>query len=123
MKATIYHNPRCSKSRQTLALMEEKGINPEIVEYLNSPPDRSQLSKILSLLNLRARVVDHDINELVFRKNEALYKEKELDNSDLTEDELIDIMVNNPILIERPIVLANGKAVIGRPPENVLKIL
>ena len=115
MKVTIYHNPRCSKSRQTLALLEQKGIAPDIVEYLNTPPDRVELAKILSLLKLRARDL--------MRKHEAAYKEKGLDDKSLTEDELITAMVENPILIERPIVLANGKATIGRPPENVLDIL
>ena len=115
MSVTIYHNPRCSKSRQTLALLEEKGIEPEIIEYLGTPPDASQIARILSLLNLNARDI--------MRKNEAIYKEMGLDNKDLTETELIEIMVQNPILIERPIVLANGKAAIGRPPENILNIL
>ena len=115
MKVTIYHNPRCSKSRQTLALLEENGIEPDIVEYLNSPPDQSRLSEILSRLKLTARDI--------MRKNEAIYREKDLDNPALTEEQLIEAMVQNPILIERPIVLANGKAAIGRPPENVLKIL
>lgn len=115
MKVTIYHNPRCSKSRQTLALLEGKGIKPEIVEYLVTPPDRAQLSSILSLLNLKARDI--------MRKKEAVYKEKGLDDDALSEGQLIDAMIENPILIERPIVLANGRAAIGRPPENVLDIL
>ena len=115
MKVTIYHNPRCSKSRQTLALLEGKGIEPEIVEYLTTPPGRDQLSRILDLLNLKARDL--------MRRKEAVYQEKGLDDAALTEAQLIEAMIENPILIERPIVLANGKAAIGRPPENVLDIL
>lgn len=115
MKVTIYHNPRCSKSRQTLALLEANGVKPQIIEYLVSPPDRKTLSRILSLLDLNARDI--------MRTTEPVYKEKDLGNEALTEDELIDAMIENPILIERPIVITDGKAVIGRPPENVLQIL
>ena len=115
MKVTIYHNPRCSKSRQTLALLEENGIAPDIVEYLDTPPDRAKLAEILSLLKLQARDI--------MRRNEVVYKDKGLDDKTLTEDDLITAMLENPILIERPIVVANGKAAIGRPPENVLDIL
>lgn len=112
---TIYHNPRCSKSRQTLSLLQERSIEPEIIEYLNSPPDAKTIKQILSQLGLNAR-------ELM-RKNEAVYKELDLGNTDLTDDELIAAMVDNPILIERPIVVSQGKAAIGRPPESVLDIL
>lgn len=112
---TIYHNPRCSKSRQTLALLQDQSIEPEIIEYLNSPPDAATLKKILAMLGLSAR-------ELM-RTKEAAYKEQGLNNDDLTEDQLITAMVSNPILIERPIVLTNNKAAIGRPPEQVLEIL
>lgn len=115
MKVTIYHNPRCSKSRQTLALLEGKGITPDIIDYLKTPPVRSELARILSLLKLNARDI--------MRKNETVYKEKDLDNKALTEKELIDAMIEDPVLIERPIVVADDKAAIGRPPENVLKIL
>lgn len=115
MKAAIYHNPRCSKSRQTLALLRERGVEPEIIEYLKNPPDRERLSDILALLKLEPRAL--------MRRQEAAYKELKLDDPGLSKEQLIDAMVGSPILIERPIVLANGKAALGRPPENVLGIL
>ncbi|NNE38065.1 MAG: arsenate reductase (glutaredoxin) [Gammaproteobacteria bacterium] len=115
MAITIYHNPRCSKSRQTLDLLEEKGIQPDINEYLLSPPSADDLKIILKMLGKSAR-------ELM-RKKETVYKENGLDDENLSEDELINAMIHHPILIERPIVLANGKAAIGRPPENVLDII
>ena len=115
MKVTIYHNPRCSKSRQTLELLQSKGIEPEIIEYLKTPPAKSKLKEILKLLKMEPR-------ELM-RKNEDEYKKAKLDNPKLKKDDLIDAMVKHPILIERPIVVANGKAAIGRPPEKVLEII
>jgi arsenate reductase len=115
MSVTIYHNPRCSKSRQTLALLQEKGIEPEIIEYLTSPPDVATLGEILGKLGMEPR-------ELMRRK-EALYKELGLDDAGKSRDALIKAMVENPILIERPIVLSGGKAALGRPPEQVLNIL
>lgn len=115
MKATIYHNPRCSKSRQTLALLEEKGVDVEIIEYLKTPPDQKTLTEILSKLNINA-------SDLL-RKNESAYSELHLADKSKDTQALIDAMVKNPILIERPIVLANNKAAIGRPPEAVLDIL
>jgi len=115
MSVNIFHNPRCSKSRQTLALLEEQGINPTIIEYLKTPITKDKLIEILSLLELAPRDL--------MRKKEEVYAEKDLDNLSLSDAELIDIMVKNPILIERPIVLANGKAALGRPPEQVLNIL
>ena len=115
MSVNIFHNPRCSKSRQTLALLEEQGINPTIIEYLKTPITKDKLIEILSLLELAPRDL--------MRKKEEVYAEKGLDNLSLSDAELIDIMVKNPILIERPIVLANGKARVGRPPEKVLNIL
>lgn len=111
----IYHNPRCSKSRQTLALLEERGIEPEIIQYLNTPPSEAELSQTLQLLGLSPR-------ELM-RNKEAEYSEAGMDNPELSDAELIALMVANPKVIERPIVLANGKAAIGRPPESVLDIL
>ncbi len=113
-KVTIYHNPRCSKSRQTLSLLEERGITPDVIEYLNTPPSAEKLGEILTLLELAPR-------ELI-RKKEAPYAELNLADASMSEAELINAMVNNPVLIERPIVLANGKAAIGRPPENVLAL-
>ena len=115
MSVTIYHNPRCSKSRQTLALLEEKGIEPTIVEYLKTPPAKADLDRILTLLGKEPR-------ELM-RKKEEPYGANNLGDESLSRDDLIAAMVENPILIERPIVLANGKAAIGRPPESVLDIL
>ncbi|MCH2456126.1 MAG: arsenate reductase (glutaredoxin), partial [Idiomarina sp.] len=110
-EVTIYHNPRCSKSRQTLELLKEKSIEPEVVEYLKTPPNAAELKDILSKLGLSA-------DELM-RKKEAIYKELGLAGvSD--ENELITAMVNNPKLIERPIVIKGDKATIGRPPESVL---
>lgn len=115
MTVTIYHNPRCSKSRQTLQLLQDKGIEPEIIEYLKTPPDADSLSSTLKKLGLSPRDL--------MRKGEAVYKEHNLADENLTDDELIAAMIANPILIERPIVLANKKAKIGRPPESVLEIL
>lgn len=115
MAVTIYHNPRCSKSRQTLSLLQEKGIEPEIIEYLSTPPTPVELKEIINKLGISAR-------ELMRNKEDA-YKENGLDNNNLDEDELINVMIENPVLIERPIVLSNGKAAIGRPPENILEII
>ncbi len=112
---TIYHNPRCSKCRATLELLGENGIQPEIVEYLESPPDADTLVALLDMLGLEPR-------ELM-RTHEAEYKEAKLDTPELTREQLIAAMVEHPKLIERPIVVSNGKAAIGRPPERVLDIL
>lgn len=111
----IYHNPRCSKSRATLALLESKGIKPTIIEYLKTPPSPDVLSSILNKLGLTA-------SELL-RRNETIYKELDLANQSLSEEQLINIMVENPKLIERPIVVHGEKAALGRPPENILDIL
>jgi len=111
----IYHNPRCSKSRQTLSLLEEQGVQPEIVKYLETPPDERTLAEILDLLGLEPRDL--------MRKREKEYKEAGLDDDSLTREEQIALMVKYPKVIERPIVIANGKAAIGRPPEKVLDIL
>jgi len=115
MSVAIYHNPRCSKSRQALTLLQEKGIEPEIVKYLDTPPDHATLSRILDQLGMEPR-------ELM-RKKEKEYKENGLDNPALSRDQLIDAMVAHPRLIERPIVIKDGKAALGRPPEKVLDIL
>ena len=115
MSITFYHNPRCSKSRQTLKLLEERGKNPTIIEYLNNPPTADKLKEILSLLEMSPRDL--------MRKKEDKYKELGLANAELSDEDLIDCMVKNPILIERPIAVVNGKAVLGRPPEHVLNIL
>ncbi len=115
MSVTIYHNPRCSKSRQTLQLLNEQGFEPLIVDYLNTPPSAAELKRILALLGMRPRDL--------MRKNESVYKDSRLNDEDLSDEQLIAAMLENPVLIERPIVLANDKARIGRPPESVLDIL
>jgi arsenate reductase (glutaredoxin) len=112
MSVTIYHNPRCGKSRDTLKLIEAKGIVPEVVEYLKTPPSAQRLKDLLGLLGMSARQL--------LRKKEAA--EAGVD-PDLPEDRLIAAMVANPLVIERPIVVANGQARLGRPPEKVLEIL
>lgn len=112
---SIYHNPRCSKSRQTLALLEERGIEPEIILYLDTPPSATALKKLLKQLGMEPR-------ELL-RKGEEAYKANNLKNPELSDAELIAAMVEFPKLIERPIVIANNKAALGRPPEQVLDIL
>ncbi len=115
MSVKIYHNPRCSKSRQTLQLLQENGVEPEIIEYLKTPPTAKQLDEILNLLDKQPR-------ELM-RRNEQEYKATGMNDETLNREALIAGMVASPKLIERPIVLANGKAAIGRPPESVLDIL
>jgi len=115
MSTKIYHNPRCSKSRQTLELLQETGIETEIIEYLNTPPDAATLEKILAGLKMEPR-------ELM-RKGQDEYKALGLDDENLSRDALIKAMIENPILIERPIVMTNKGIAIGRPIENVKKIL
>ncbi|VUD51348.1 Arsenate reductase [Thalassocella blandensis] len=112
---TIYHNPRCSKSRETLAIIEAKGVSPEIVLYLESPPSKTQLKTILKKLGISARDL--------LRKGEDAYKAEGLSDPNLKDDQLIDAMIKFPKLIERPIVIAGERAVLGRPPENVNALL
>jgi len=113
---TLYHNHRCSKSRQTLMILNSRqDCNTEVIEYLKSPPSVQQLKKILTLLAMQPR-------ELM-RTNEAPYRNENLNATDLSDAQLIAKMIEHPILIERPIVIAGEKAVIGRPPEKVLDIL
>lgn len=114
MNAKIYHNPRCSKSRATLELLRERGVQPEVVEYLKTPPTRDELKSLLAKLGIGAR-------DLI-RKNEQAFRDSGKELS-APEDELIDLMVENPILIERPIVVVGDRARIGRPPESVLDIV
>lgn len=114
-KTLIYHNPRCSKSRETLALLEENQQEVEVFEYLKTPPTPAQLSLVLKQLNIRPRQL--------LRSKEALYKELALDNENLSDQAIIDAMCTHPKLIERPIVIKNNQAIIGRPPELVLNIL
>ena len=111
---TIYHNPRCSKSRQTLQLLEDNNIESDIVLYLETPPDAGTLKDILGKLGISAR-------ELL-RKGEDAYKENNLSDNSLSDDQLIAAMVAHPKLIERPIVVHGNKAAIGRPPEQVLEL-
>lgn len=111
----IYHNPRCSKSRQTLALLQEQGIEPTIIEYLKTPVSAQDITELLALLGISAR-------ELL-RKGEAVYKELALADKSLSDEQLIAAMVDNPKLIERPIVVHNNLARLGRPPESVLDII
>jgi arsenate reductase len=115
MTITIYHNPRCSKSRETLRLLEARGLEPVIVDYLKTPPTAAELKSILKQLGLKP--------DALLRKGEPLYAELGLKDRKLDDDVLIALMVANPILIERPIVVAGGKAAIGRPPEKILEIL
>lgn len=115
MTTTIYHNPRCSKSRQTLQMLQERDLDLNIVTYLDTPPDAATLDQILKLLGLQPRQL--------MRRQQAEYKALGLDDESLSRAELIDAMIANPILIERPIVLHNGKAAIGRPLQQVEDIL
>jgi arsenate reductase len=114
MSYKIYHNPRCSKSRQTLKLLQDNGIEPQIIEYIKETPTVNELTEILSYLELNA--ID------IIRKGESIYKEN-YKGQDLNNEEWIKIMVEHPKLIERPIVIKNKKAILGRPPENVLKLI
>ena len=115
MGLKILHNPRCSKSRQTLAILSDNGIDVDIIEYLKDVPSEKTLRQIINILGIKPR-------ELL-RKGEVVYKENNLRREDLTDDDLIQFMLDNPILIERPIVYDDNRAIIGRPPENVLIFL
>ncbi|MEK9648327.1 MAG: arsenate reductase (glutaredoxin) [Gammaproteobacteria bacterium] len=112
---TIYHNPRCSKSRQTLELLQENNISPEIILYHENTPSKEELKDVLGKLGMRAR-------ELL-RIGEDAYKELGLQDESLSEEEIIDAMLASPKLIERPIVVAGNRAILGRPPENVLNLI
>ena len=115
MKVTILHNPRCSKSRNSLALLKEQGIEPDVRLYLENPPTEDELTSILEMLAISAKDL--------LRRGEPEYKELGLGNQNLSEQQLIQLMIKHPKLIERPIVIAGGKAIIGRPPEQVLNLL
>ena len=115
MNAKIYHNPRCSKSRNTLAILDEKRVNYDVIQYLDTPLNKAELKELLIELGIPAR-------ELL-RTGEAEYKELNLKNESLSEDEILDVMINHPKLIERPIVRTEKGTIIGRPPENVLSII
>ncbi|KLN66103.1 MULTISPECIES: arsenate reductase (glutaredoxin) [Vibrio] len=114
MSVVIYHNPRCSKSRQTLALLEEKNFQPQIIKYLETPPSVDELKTLMTQLGVS------EVRDMM-RTKEDIYKELELKSAD--DETLFKAMAENPKLIERPIVIANGKAKHGRPPEQVLDIL
>jgi len=116
MSVVIYHNPRCSKSRQTLALLEENGVQPEVVKYLETPLSVEQLKVLFSQLGFES------VREMM-RTKEADYKEANLGDSAVTDEQLFSAMADNPKLFERPVVVANNRAKIGRPPEQVLEIL
>jgi arsenate reductase (glutaredoxin) len=111
---TIYHNPKCSKSRQTLALLQESGIEPQVVEYLKTPPTAAELKSILEKLGMKP--------EQLVRKGEDVYKSLYAGKT-LTDAQWIEAMVKHPILIERPVVVSGNRAVLGRPPENVVQLL
>ena len=113
MPVTIYHNPRCNTSRKTLALLRDKGVEPTVVEYLKTPYTAAQLKQLLGQLKLPAKAI--------VRKKEAA--EAGVDPNKLPEDQLIAAMAKHPIIVERPIVVSGGKAALGRPPENVLKVI
>lgn len=115
MEVIIYHNPRCSKSRKTLDLIHSRNVEPKVVEYLQNPPSRSELEAILRTLDVGPRNL--------IRTGESEFKENGLDDPSITDDQLITAMLEHPILIQRPIVVAGHRATVGRPPENVLKIL
>lgn len=114
-KTSIYHNPRCSKSRQALALLRDNDIEPEVIEYLKQPPNQTQLKQILKLLNCEPRDI--------MRQSEDIFKKLKIASTEYSQAELIKLMVEHPILIERPIIVHGKKAVVGRPPENVLSII
>ena len=112
---TIYHNPRCSKSRETLSLIQSKGIDPSIILYLETPPSKAELKSILSKLGLKVREI--------IRTGEEAYKNLSLKDDSLSDDQLLDAIVDYPKLLQRPIVVEGERAIIGRPPENVLDLL
>ena len=114
-KVVIYYNPRCRKSREALQIIKDRGIEPEIRYYLEEPPTQAELSEILRKMGKKPRDI--------FRKSEPLYKDLGLKNKDLSDDDLLDYLIQYPILIERPIVVKGQRAVLGRPPEDIKKII
>ncbi|MBL4623176.1 MAG: arsenate reductase (glutaredoxin) [Immundisolibacteraceae bacterium] len=115
MALEIWHNPRCSKSRQTLALVRDQGLEPTVIEYLKTPPNAERLEQVLAMLELTPRQL--------MRRKEADYKDQGIDDDSLSDDQLIAAMIEFPKLIERPVVINGGQAALGRPPEQVLEIL
>lgn len=114
-KVILWHNPRCSKSRATKQILEERGVELDVIEYLTETPSLNQIADVLDYLGLQPRQL--------MRTGESAYSDNNLDNEQLSREQLIQAMIDHPILVERPIVIANGKAAIGRPPESVLEIL
>lgn len=114
-KLVIYHNPRCSKSRETLQILQDNNVEPEIIEYLEQPPTAAELAAIITRLGIGARDL--------LRTTEKIYRDAGLDDSSLTEDEIIEAICEHPALLQRPIVVAGDKAIIGRPPARVLEII
>ena len=115
MELTLLHNPRCSKSREALALLRARGLEPRVVEYLKTPPSAEELDRLLTLLGLEPREA--------MRRGEAAWQELELGTRTRTRSELVELLAEHPVLLERPILVAGDRAVIGRPPERVLELL
>src|SRR3990167_1713320 len=115
MPVTIYHNPRCAKSRATLKLLEDRGLTPNVIEYLKTPPSATELKKLIGMLGIAPRAL--------LRTKEAEYKQLKLDSPSASDAQILHAMAKHPKLIERPIVVHNNKAALGRPPENVLRVL
>jgi arsenate reductase len=115
MSVTLYHNPRCSKSREALALLRERGVEPEVVEYLKAPPDAATLTRLLDLLDLAPRAL--------MRTKEPEYRDLGLDNPGLSREQLIAALAAHPKLLERPIAIQGERAALGRPPGQVLSVL
>jgi arsenate reductase len=111
----IYHNPRCSKSRETLQILEDNNLTPAVIEYLDEPPTQQELKTIIEMLGVSARDL--------LRTGEQIYQDAKLDNDELSEDEIIATICEHPILLQRPIVVSGERAVIGRPPTKVLEII
>ena len=114
-KFVIYHNPRCSKARETLQLLEDNGVEPEIIDYLEDPPTPEELKRIIEMLGVPARDL--------LRTTEPVYKDADLDDDSLSDDEIIDAICEYPALMQRPIVVTGDRAIIGRPPSRVLEII
>ena len=114
-KLVIFHNPSCSKSRETLQILEDRQCDPEIVEYLENPPDQQELKRIIGLLGITARDL--------LRTTEQVYHDADLEDDSLSEDEIIEAICEYPALLQRPIVVVGNRAIIGRPPEKVLEII
>jgi len=115
MAVILYHNPRCSKSRKALELLRSRGVEPQVVEYLKSPPSIAELERILTLLDMDPRAL--------MRRNESVYSELALDDESLDRHDLIQAMLAHPILMERPIAVTRERAALGRPPDKVLEVL